>query len=486
MTDTTARLSLPWLMPAQAQKHVTVNEALRRLDGLVQAAVQSRSETTEPSSPDEGQGWILPEGATGIHWDGFAGGDLVIWQDGAWTRHVPGPGWRVWVIDAAELAVFDGEDWQGFSSGGGNVFAELGVGTSPDEANPFAAKLNAALWTAREDSEGGSGDLRYTLNKEGPENVLSLLFQSGWQGRAEMGLVGDDDVQLKVSDDGENWKEALRVDRETGEADFPSGIRLGGLALLRSETRALLDAFIVPVPSFAHALAYDQLIGTLHAAGLWDKLNGLWVLWAHDEQAGRVNIKVPESVATRVSAMAFVPGVGFQGNGSSSYLDTGFNPATMGDGIYTQNSAHISTFITSDNGGSGVGNGLVGQIGGNSSNTGSFWLLPRRLSSTIRHGLNRGGEFLDTTTPQDSSAGFTLVSRTAADALGIYKGGALLDTGSYASDGVCSASFGIASAIGAHSNATHGAASIGAGLDEDEVARLFHALDAHRRAIAIV
>ena len=67
MTDTTARLSLPWLMPAQAQKHVTVNEALRRLDGLVQAAVQSRSETSEPPSPDEGQGWILPEGATGTH-----------------------------------------------------------------------------------------------------------------------------------------------------------------------------------------------------------------------------------------------------------------------------------------------------------------------------------------------------------------------------------------------------------------------------------
>lgn len=229
MTDTTARLSLPWLMPAQAQKHVTVNEALRRLDGLVQAAVQSRSETSEPPSPDEGQGWILPEGATGTHWDGFAGGDLVIWQDGTWTRHVPGPGWRVWVIDAAELAVFDGEDWQGFSPGGGNVFAELGVGTSPDEANPFAAKLNAALWTAREEGEGGSGDLRYTLNKQAPENVLSLLFQSGWQGRAEMGLVGDDDVQLKVSDDGENWKEALRVDSESARVDMPSGLAVAGL-----------------------------------------------------------------------------------------------------------------------------------------------------------------------------------------------------------------------------------------------------------------
>ncbi len=34
MTDTT-RLGLPLLAPAQAQKHVTVNEALGRLDAVV-------------------------------------------------------------------------------------------------------------------------------------------------------------------------------------------------------------------------------------------------------------------------------------------------------------------------------------------------------------------------------------------------------------------------------------------------------------------
>ena len=36
MTDTTAILGLPYLLPSQAQKHVTHNEALRQLDALVQ------------------------------------------------------------------------------------------------------------------------------------------------------------------------------------------------------------------------------------------------------------------------------------------------------------------------------------------------------------------------------------------------------------------------------------------------------------------
>ena len=34
MTNEPMRLQLPLLQPAQAQKHVTVNEALMRLDGL--------------------------------------------------------------------------------------------------------------------------------------------------------------------------------------------------------------------------------------------------------------------------------------------------------------------------------------------------------------------------------------------------------------------------------------------------------------------
>ena len=35
MPDTSTHLLLPYLLAAQAQKHVTVNEALRLLDGLV-------------------------------------------------------------------------------------------------------------------------------------------------------------------------------------------------------------------------------------------------------------------------------------------------------------------------------------------------------------------------------------------------------------------------------------------------------------------
>jgi hypothetical protein len=84
----------------------------------------------------------------------------------------------------------------------------------------------------RSAAPGGSGDLRYTLNKEGAANVLSLLFQSAYGGRAELGLIGDDEVLLKVSGDGSAWAEALRVKPDgavgLGAATVPERLTVAG------------------------------------------------------------------------------------------------------------------------------------------------------------------------------------------------------------------------------------------------------------------
>ncbi|MEQ8405735.1 MAG: DUF2793 domain-containing protein [Oceanicaulis sp.] len=218
MPDTTPRLALPWLMPAQAQKHVTVNEALGRLDALVGAAVESRTASAQPASPAEGEAYILPAGASGSDWETYSEHDLVYFQDGAWARIAPRRGLIVHVADEADAVIYDGAAWTGLSGLITRLEAleALGVGTAPDASNPFAAKLNAALWTARSAAEGGTGDLRYTLNKEGETDTLSLLFQSGWSGRAEIGLTGADDLSVKVSENGTVWRDALTIGRSDG------------------------------------------------------------------------------------------------------------------------------------------------------------------------------------------------------------------------------------------------------------------------------
>jgi hypothetical protein len=222
--DQTSRLALPYLLPNQAQKHVTHNEALRRLDALVQLAVADRDLTAPPASPEEGACWLVGAGASGAWAD--HDDEIAAWQDGAWAFIAPVTGWRVYVADEALLCVWSGAGWTEAVPAPGLLqnLALLGIGTEADGTNPFAAKLNKALWSAKPVGEGGDGDLRYTLNKEAPGNVLSLLMQSGWSGRAEIGLTGDDDLRVKVSADGASWTEALAIDRNDGRVRFPQGV----------------------------------------------------------------------------------------------------------------------------------------------------------------------------------------------------------------------------------------------------------------------
>lgn len=224
--DQSARLGLPYLAAGQLQKHVTLNEGLTRLDALVQMAVTSRTVASPPASAPEGDLYILPDGVDGAAWAAFAPGDLVRAEISGWSGVDVPAGALAWITDEARFVVRGNEGWLPLGGHLGPVgpLDQLGLGTTADADNPFAARLNKALWTAREVAAGGDGDLRFTLNKEAPADVLSMLFQSGYGGRAELGLIGDDDLSLKVSADGETWRTAFSVNRVSGQVSFERGV----------------------------------------------------------------------------------------------------------------------------------------------------------------------------------------------------------------------------------------------------------------------
>lgn len=219
----TGHLGLPYIDAAQSQKHLTHNDALRALDTIVQLSVLNRTLTAPPATPAANARYLIASGATGA----FAGydGTIAAFQDGAWAFAVPQTGWRLYVEAESAMLVFDGTLWRdlGWAVHTLDNLAHCGVGTSADASNPLSAKLNAALFTARGVGEGGSGDLRYKLNKEAAGNVLSQLYQTNYSGRAEVGLLGNDHFHLKVSGDGALWKDALDVDPASGVVSFPNG-----------------------------------------------------------------------------------------------------------------------------------------------------------------------------------------------------------------------------------------------------------------------
>jgi len=223
MTDS-PNLAMPFIEGGELLPDVTLNEALRLIDTLVQLAIVDRDLNAPPGSPSEGQRWIVkaspsPTGA----WAGH-GNQVAAWQDGGWLFAVPKVGWFAYLIDESALVAWSGTAWVNALDVSGITtlqnLALLGVGTTADSTNPLSAKLNNALWTAKTAAEGGDGNLRYKMSKESAANTLSLLLQDNFSGRAEIGLTGDDDLHVKVSSDGSTWLEALVVDRTTGGVRF--------------------------------------------------------------------------------------------------------------------------------------------------------------------------------------------------------------------------------------------------------------------------
>ena len=104
----TARLNLPNLVSGQAQKEITHNMALQRLDAFVQTAVESMTLVIPPVGV-EGNLYVVGVTATGA-WAG-KDGQLAYYIGGNWAFYVPFEGMRIWNKATAEAMVYKEAAW---------------------------------------------------------------------------------------------------------------------------------------------------------------------------------------------------------------------------------------------------------------------------------------------------------------------------------------------------------------------------------------
>jgi hypothetical protein len=219
MSDTTPILALPVLVPGQAQPYVTHNGALRRLDMLAQTVVEAFDAETPPELPEAGRVYALGAVPTAA-WAGHPL-SLAAWIDETWLFVDLQPGWRACSRDSGTLRIWDGAAW-GLPAADLDQVAGLGIRTDHDATNRLSVKAEATLL-----SHDGAGH-QLKINKKTGTDTASLLYQSNWSGRAEMGLAGSDDWSLKVSPDGSAWTEALKINATTSV--------LAGTAVVASAT----------------------------------------------------------------------------------------------------------------------------------------------------------------------------------------------------------------------------------------------------------
>lgn len=202
MSETTPNLTLPYILPSQAQKHVTHNEALQRLDAIVQLTIRATL-ATPPGTPEEGACFLVDTGAVGL-WSG-KDGHIAVRQDSAWTFFAPRDGWRAWFAASGHLLTHEDGEWNPLPLPESGEMLMLGINATADTTNRLSLSAPATLLN----NEGAGHQLK--INKAASSDTASLLFQTGWVGHAEMGLAGDNGFSIKVSPDGSSWLAALTV-----------------------------------------------------------------------------------------------------------------------------------------------------------------------------------------------------------------------------------------------------------------------------------
>ena len=257
MSETSPRLALPLIAPSQAQKHVTHNEAVVLLDGLVQMTLLGVEASDPPAAGTDGDAWGLGPSPTGL-WEG-RGGEVAIRSNGGWVFAAPAEGWRAWDLSSGAPLRHDGSAWRPDLPALANLDG-LGIGTGYDAANRLSVASDAVLL-----SHAGAG-MQLKVNKAAASDTGSLLFQTGWSGRAEMGLAGSDAFEVKVSADGAAWTTGLRV-AGGGPLEAPMGLSVGGGAPLAS---CDVGAWTPMLASDAPAAGAQQ-----SGSGTWARLGGL-------------------------------------------------------------------------------------------------------------------------------------------------------------------------------------------------------------------
>lgn len=272
--ENTTNLKLPLLIPNQSGKEITHNEALVIIDNILQNGVIDKDLTTPPENPNSNDIYIVSKNATG---DWADKDKQIAFYDNGWRFVEPREGFIFWVNDEDKLYTYNGSKWVEAiaSSGSGNTggtsdvqelndlsdveitsagkydilqhdgtdfvntksiqqLTMLGINATADSDNKLSVKSDYVLFDKSTDNS------RVKVNKATSTDTASHLFQTNYGGRAEFGLIGDDDFTLKVSNDGETWNNAFVVDRATGNIDFKGTITNNGNSLQSGNSGSII------------------------------------------------------------------------------------------------------------------------------------------------------------------------------------------------------------------------------------------------------
>lgn len=168
--------------------------------------------------------------------------------------------------------------------------------------------------------------------------------------------------------------------------------------------------------SFTRNFLIDTYVRALMTAGTWGKTDVVYLHAANAEQTALLNLRNPgtytATITTGGGTMTFSADGGFTGDGTSSYISSGFNPSTAG-GLFALNDNH-----------SGIWSGTNAQVDNAAFGNTNNFITPRNTSNNYAT-RNSVATTTSTANTGPTSIGYFAMSRSGSSGYTKYQSGAV-------------------------------------------------------------
>jgi hypothetical protein len=360
-----------------------------------------------------------------------------------------------------------------------------GGGASPWGTAPGPWKLYEA------DSSSSVGTMGFYINGTVYGRVATGSAQgltNGW------GLSGYDQVSTTESMDIEVGeliiynRKLLDAERKQVEDYLQTRWGLPKPYAYDPDTTAYLTATGLSEPTYGHTL--DALVKNLKTAGLWTKMNAIYPFIGGTAALHQWNLKDPRDLdaayrltysnsasTTHSTALGYRPNAQGQ-NANGGYADTHFIPL----GVLTQDSTHLSWYSLQDT--PAADRAEFGAFNWGGMATSRFHIIARYTGvNAYYYGMS---ENASTNVPSPAASGLFVTSRTGPTTTTPYRNGVKLGSSSEASVALPDRPLwlGAINNFNNRSDIPVGFASIGSGLNDQNVTDLYNIVQAYQTALS--
>ena len=223
----------------------------------------------------------------------------------------------------------------------------------------------------------------------------------------------------------------------------------------------------------------DGLVTSLKDCGVWDRLDRLWVFAAENQAQALVDL-VGLGQATAVNEPSFITDLGYAFDGSTQYIDTGFDAASAPAPRYSRNSASFGGAIF-------AGATITGVEFGNDYST--YSMLITRYSNVRRFQINSATDSVQKIPNNEVFVGHFHGQRSAENLTELFLDGVLQGSSLEPSSQVPAQTFFVGagterSGPSNYSNASISTAHVGGSLSPEQVVQFDAAIRTYLKSIA--